>query len=769
MADAGEYSFTAYQDDGDGVAEIGIGGDDTIITYTLLTDANGMVLFENVDTNIPILDNKGAPTGLFKATYWITETQEDFTQGTYEFDQGVIVSSGTPSGFTGEVAKVTVVEGTGTAVRNAEVIFRNSPPDNQPPTINLEKTVNPLSISEGSTGPVTYTYVLTNTDPTPSIDPDPLTINTLVDDNGTPDTGNTADDFYLVQGVVLQSGVTLNKTGGDQDNLLEVGETWTYTVSRLVPSQNAGTSHTNIATVSAVDDEGTAATDADDATVTFTDVLPDITIDKSANVSSVAETGGNVTFTFVINNLNGEEVTLTSIEDDKFTSDDLLAAAVAANGNSDVLAGGGSVTFQITKFLTGDDLVAHVNTVTAIAVDDDNNSDTATDDATVTFDDVLPDITIDKSANVSSVAETGGNVTFTFVINNLNGEEVTLTSIEDDKFTSDDLLAAAVAANGNSDVLAGGGSVTFQITKFLTGDDLVAHVNTVIAIAVDDDNNSDTAMDDATVTFDDVLPDITVLKNPSVTAVPETGANVTFTCDVTNNSTETANLDSLTDSDFGNLVTLGVFDSKITLAPGASISSTYTTFISGNYESGISHNNVFTATASDNDGNSDIATDDATVSFTDVTAQIDVEKYVWDGDSWEDADMASGPILNQGTNPQFKFVVTNTGTGVLSNVTLTDSDFNIDTTSGDKIYEIGNLAVNGSKELIFTAPWTAGQHTNTATAYGSFTDGAGNIESATDSDDANYFGECPPCEFDIFESFSGPNINVTIKLGRVIN
>ena len=414
-------------------------------------------------------------------------------------------------------------------------------------------------------------------------------------------------------------------------------------------------------------------------------------------------------------------------------------------------------------------MVAHVNTVTAIAVDDDNNSDTATDDATVTFDDVLPDITIDKSANVSSAAETGGNVTFTFVINNLNGEEVTLTSIEDDKFTSDDLLAAAVAANGNSDVLAGGGSVTFQITKFLTGDDLVAHVNTVIAIAVDDDNNSDTAMDDATVTFDDVLPDITVLKNPSVTAVPETGANVTFTFDVTNNSTETANLDSLTDSDFGNLVTLGVFDSKITLAPGASISGTYTTFISGNYESGISHNNVFTATASDNDGNSDIATDDATVSFTDVTAQIDVEKYVWDGDSWEDADMASGPILNQGTNPQFKFVVTNTGTGVLSNVTLTDSDFNIDTTSGDKIYEIGNLAVNGSKELIFTAPWTAGQHTNTATAYGSFTDGAGNIESATDSDDANYFGECPPCEFDIFESFSGPNINVTIKLEEYVN
>ena len=101
----------------------------------------------------------------------------------------------------------------------------------------LVKTVNPTSLSEDNTGPVTYTYVLTNTDPNPAVDPDPLTINTLIDDNGTP--GNNADDFYLVQNGVELLGVTLIKTGGDPDNLLEVGETWTYTTSRTVPSQDA--------------------------------------------------------------------------------------------------------------------------------------------------------------------------------------------------------------------------------------------------------------------------------------------------------------------------------------------------------------------------------------------------------------------------------------------------------------------------------------------------------------------------------------------------
>ena len=91
------------------------------------------------------------------------------------------------------------------------------------PAIDLVKTVNPTALSEGKQGrsPILRAnqYRFRS-----GVDPDPLTIDTLVDDNGTP--GDTADDFYLVQNGVELLGVTLIKTGGTQDNLLEVGETW---------------------------------------------------------------------------------------------------------------------------------------------------------------------------------------------------------------------------------------------------------------------------------------------------------------------------------------------------------------------------------------------------------------------------------------------------------------------------------------------------------------------------------------------------------------
>ena len=41
-------------------------------------------------------------------------------------------------------------------------------------------------------------------------------------------------------------------------------------------------------------------------TVDFSDVLPDISVTKTADVASVPETGGDVTYTFVVTN-NGAE------------------------------------------------------------------------------------------------------------------------------------------------------------------------------------------------------------------------------------------------------------------------------------------------------------------------------------------------------------------------------------------------------------------------------------------------------------------------------
>ena len=57
----------------------------------------------------------------------------------------------------------------------------------------------------------------------------------------------------------------------------------------------AGTTQTDIVTVTATDDEGNTATDTDDATVTIT-AAPSIRVDKTADPSTLPEPGGTFTF-----------------------------------------------------------------------------------------------------------------------------------------------------------------------------------------------------------------------------------------------------------------------------------------------------------------------------------------------------------------------------------------------------------------------------------------------------------------------------------------
>jgi hypothetical protein len=114
-ADAKEYFFTIYLDDGDREPEITLDGDDTITTATLSTDVNGQVRFENVEDG----------------TWWITENQIlANSPEIYIFNEIEIVDSGSPSGIfgdNGDIAQVTVAEGTTNDLQDASVIFRNGP------------------------------------------------------------------------------------------------------------------------------------------------------------------------------------------------------------------------------------------------------------------------------------------------------------------------------------------------------------------------------------------------------------------------------------------------------------------------------------------------------------------------------------------------------------------------------------------------------------------------------------------------------------------
>ena len=84
---------------------------------------------------------------------------------------------------------------------------------------------------------------------------------------------------------------------------------------------------------------------------------------------------------------------------------------------------------------------------------------------------------------------------------------------------------------------------------------------------------------------------------------------------------------------------------------------------------------------------------------------------------------------------KWRYSVTNLGNYPLSNVSVTDSE-----TSVTPAYVSGDTNGNGKLDLtetwIYEASGTAitGDYSNTGTAYGDFTDGAGNLESDTATD-----------------------------------
>ncbi|HCI55749.1 MAG TPA: hypothetical protein DFI01_07475 [Bacteroidales bacterium] len=159
---------------------------------------------------------------------------------------------------------------------------------------------------------------------------------------------------------------------------------------------------------------------------------------------------------------------------------------------------------------------------------------------------------------------------------------------------------------------------------------------------------------------------------------------------------------------------------------------------------------------------------------------IDVEKYVWDGEEWQDADSAPGPDLLSGNNVQFKFVVKNTGNVDLEDIKLEDSVFDLSEeiaayslqdVNENTFRTIDFLAANDGAEggndeyvLEFEAPWAEGQHTNKATVSVYYNDILN-----SDEDDANYFGKVPQVfEYELSITKKA-DVDEYDKVGDIIN
>ncbi len=206
------------------------------------------------------------------------------------------------------------------------------------------------------------------------------------------DVQKTPDTQVVVQGQSASFTITVTNTGNIPlanvvvtDPLvptcdrsfatLAIAEVQTFTCVLANPQS----SFTNLVTVTA-NTGTTTISDSDSADVVL-DLLPDISITKTASVTTVPVTGGLVDYALRITNVGGESVILTSLSDSAVALSSACAAligqTIAAGSYLECVIAGVNVTW------TGSP--TFLNTATAVATDPEQNTDTASASATVTF------------------------------------------------------------------------------------------------------------------------------------------------------------------------------------------------------------------------------------------------------------------------------------------------------------------------------------------------------------------------------------------------
>lgn len=235
-----------------------------------------------------------------------------------------------------------------------------------------------------------------------------------------------------------------------------------------------------------------SVSDTDLAGVTI-DYLPKISVTKSASPTSVLETGGDVTFTVVVNNLAVENFTLVSLVDDKFGN-------LNGIGNCQVpqvISASGSYTCNFIKSLSSDLMIPHTDTVTATGQDPEAHQTSATDDAMVTFTNVMPDISLTKTVNPNAVRSTGGYVDYNLRITNNSLETVTVYSFSDSSVA---LSTGCLSLIGKEIPPKGYLECTIP-NYFLSGSAGTSFTNEATAIGRDNEGNFDSATATAIVKF----------------------------------------------------------------------------------------------------------------------------------------------------------------------------------------------------------------------------------------------------------------------------
>ena len=251
----------------------------------------------------------------------------------------------------------------------------------------------------------------------------------------------------------------------------------------------------DVVTASGNDDDGNPLSGEDDATVTVTDLPSSIEVTKTATPTEVNEPGGPVEFTVRVENTSAaDSITLESLND-------TIYGDLTGQGSCTVpqtIPVGGYYECSFSATVSGADGYVEVNVVTATGSDDDGAPVSGEDDATVTVTNEPSGIDVTKTANPTAVAEPGGMVEFTVLVDNIStADAITLESLGDSIYG--DLNGQGNCAVPQTIPVGGSYQCSFSVTVSGTSGDV--EIDVVTATGIDEDSNPVSAEDDATVTI----------------------------------------------------------------------------------------------------------------------------------------------------------------------------------------------------------------------------------------------------------------------------
>ena len=303
-------------------------------------------------------------------------------------------------------------------------------------------------------------------------------------------------------------------------------------------------------------------------------ITASIEITKTVSPLSLPEPGGEFTYTFVVKNTGDVQVKLTEVKDDK-----LGTITLPTDVNLDPNESSAPMTIKVNHTAVG----VYDNTVTAKATYDKNIEITATDSASARVTDVIPSITVTKTAFPTTLPKGGGTFTYNFVVTNTG--TVPVTSVVDDVIGTINLPSVLVIPAGESSA-----EMTATYTHSVVG----VYTNTVTATAKDEQNNIAQATAQATVEVLESDSSIIVTKTASPTTLPEPGGEFTYTYRITNNGLINVIINSVIDDVIGNILPENITLEERTLAPGGFLELTgeYTYTDDGTYTNVVTGQNI---------------------------------------------------------------------------------------------------------------------------------------------------------------------------------